>query len=290
MDQDWKTRMKFFDSPQTDDYLGRLIMDSDGKEALLGSCMEQVLPALLKPIAEIKEYAAVAAKLGIKNGLTDDSVDYTAAYSKPWVSDIHAEFRLPDYSMRAMTATPRQLWNICRDDDAVVEELVTLQEEIRKKIIREEDLNFIEHVKSAGVATTAINFDEDLVDAINGYDYCVLPRTLVNRLITNEALREIIDPVNQRELLMAGYLGRIANTMLITVEGTATYEFLDSDCLLLAREDPNVGHLGIQQQGSLQWSFSGLPPRREVAVKEFVQYFILDPVENMEFLGVEDER
>jgi len=55
-----------------------------------------------------------------------------------------------------------------------------------------------------------------------------------------------VDPVTQRELIMAGFIGSILNAMIITTAGTNTYEILDPGQVLGVTDPEHLGGMPIR--------------------------------------------
>jgi len=122
--------------------------------------------------------------------------------------------------------------------DPTIEKLTKVQDKGRESILYQEDKALIDLLRQGqtriGQKTVKGGFDTIRTESHlrkMPCDYIYTPRILVYDIV-NEC-SNMIDPVNQRELVMAGYIGRLAKTeqdiMVITNAGTTTFTLLDTN-------------------------------------------------------------
>jgi hypothetical protein len=114
--------------------------------------------------------------------------------------------------------------------------LSRIMDRARQGIEQQEDENLVKLLRSAAnVVNTTQGFSALTVNALENLRYeverhrLIVEKFLIHRREITDivALAQLgyVDPVTQRELIMAGYIGYVLNAMIITTAGVGTNEF-----------------------------------------------------------------
>jgi hypothetical protein len=114
--------------------------------------------------------------------------------------------------------------------------LARTQDRARMAIEYQEDLALINMLQAGGNQTNTTTFFATLnLAALEGIRYqierhrLICDKFIIHRQEVSDLVNTVstqVDPVTQRELIMAGYIGSILNAMIITTAGTQTFEIL----------------------------------------------------------------
>ena len=112
-----------------------------------------------------------------------------------------------------------------------------MQDRARQDIEHKEDLAAINLLQAGGNAVNNTSFFATLnLAAFEAMRYqierhrLICDKFIIHRQEVSDLVNQVrteVDPVTQRELIMAGYIGHILNADIITTAGTNTYEILD---------------------------------------------------------------
>jgi len=193
--------------------------------------------ALLMPIKEVIDYETITRKLWVPRTVKQgEVVRYDKdVYVQGWsiaedgqtpISQVEGKYVYPPDIQ--VTAYPSiELKDIYR---AQYDILARAQDRAKQEIEHQEDLAAVNLLRAGGNAENPTSFFATLnIAAFEALRYQIERHRLVCNafLIHRQELSDIVntvrgevDPVTQRELVMAGFIGSILNSMIITTAGT----------------------------------------------------------------------
>lgn len=200
--------------------------------------------ALLNPIKEVIDYEGMARKVfaprSVKSG---EVVRYDKdVFVKAWV--IGVDGQTPESQAEGKYVYPPE-FEVTANVSMELKDKFRAQFDIvaraadraRQSIEHAEDVAMVNVLQAVGNAENATTFFAALnTAALEGMRYqierhrLVCDKFLINRQEVSDlvalATAGTVDPVTQRELLMAGYIGNFLNAKIITTAGTNTFEIL----------------------------------------------------------------
>jgi hypothetical protein len=205
---------------------------------------KQVGQALLNPIKEIIDYEGVARKVlaprTVKSGevvrydkdvfvvghvIAEDGQTPQSVVEGRYVYP--PEFEVSTYPSIELKDTYRAQFDI----------LQRTQDKARQAIEYQEDRALINLLQAGGTTVNNQSFFATLnLAAFEAMRYqierhrLICDKFIIHRQEVSDLVNTLstqVDPVTQRELIMAGYIGTILNAMIVTTAGTNTYEILD---------------------------------------------------------------
>jgi hypothetical protein len=177
------------------------VEDSTIQDALKTGDKLVIGKALLEPIVEVLEYETASSKLFTEGTDLKDAA----------VINVSAPVNLFHRTVEALAV----------EQDRARQRLAYLQDTAAIEVLRQEPLR-CKTFKEAIDKMMEIFNRRRLVCS-----HMFIPRMLIADLI-NE-FSSSVDPVGQRELVMAGYVGTLMNSMLITNAGTYVFEITDDN-------------------------------------------------------------
>jgi hypothetical protein len=134
--------------------------------------------------------------------------------------------------------------------------LARIQDRARQAIEYQEDLAAINLLTAGGNQSNVTTFFAALnLAAFESIRYqierhrLVCDKFIINRQEVSDLVNTVsaqVDPVTQRELVMAGYIGTILNAMIVTTAGTNTYEILDPGDVVAVTSPEYLGGMPIR--------------------------------------------
>ena len=237
--------------------------------------------ALVNPIKEIIDYETVTAKLWtprtVKQGevIRYDKDPFVVAHviaedGQTPESQVEGQYIYPPEF--EVTAFPTiELRDQYR---AQFDILARAQDRARQAIEYQVDLAGINLLQAGGNVVNNTTFYATLnLGALESMRYQIERHRLVchafviNRQEVSDLVNTVstqVDPVSQRELIMAGYIGSILNAMIVTTAGTNTYELLAAGEALAVTAPEYLG--GMAQRAEMNSEpvnqfFEGKPRR-----------------------------
>lgn len=203
----------------------------------------QVGQALLNPIKEIIDYEGLARKFlavrTVKQGevvrydkdvfvvahiIAEDGQTAQSVVEGRYVYP--PEFEVAAYVSIELKDTYRAQFDV----------LNRSQDKARQGIEYQEDVNFVTLATAAGTVMNTQSFFAVLnLAAFEAMRYqierhrLICDKFLIHRQEVSDLVNTVsaqVDPVTQRELIMAGYIGNILNASIVTTAGVNTYEVL----------------------------------------------------------------
>lgn len=220
--------------------------------------------ALLNPIKEVIDYEGVTRKIwvgrDVKQGevLRYDKDVFVVGYviaedGQTPQSQVEGkyvyppEFEVSAYPTIELKDQYRAQYDI----------LARAQDRSRQAIEFQEDQAGANLLLAAGNTENATTFFATMnVAAVEAMKYQVeRHRLAADKLLINRAevsdfvntIRGQVDPVTQRELVMAGFIGTFLNMMIITTAGTNTYEFLHPGEAIVVTTPEYLGGFAVRQ-------------------------------------------
>lgn len=203
----------------------------------------QVGQALLNPIKEVIDYEGLARKIWAPRTVkAGEVVRYDKdIFVQSWV--IGEDGQTPESVVEGKYVYPPEFEvtanvSIELKDKfrAQFDILARAQDRARQSIEHTEDVAAMTTLQAGGNQTNVTTFFATLnMAALEGMRYqierhrLVCDKFIINRQEVSDlinVLRAQVDPVTQRELIMAGYIGNILNAQIITTAGTNTFEIL----------------------------------------------------------------
>ena len=214
----------------------------DTHEVFGTATFEQMGNALLKPIIEVKEYEGLVAKcLDAKEAKVIEPKLHELKIKKIMSTGKAAPKGFPDVTIAQVFEVDAKI-NIGSVQDAVAR----VQDRMRQKIEYEEDAFFLNiATKAAGEAEATLEFNDEFRALAQQYKTVFISRTHVAGMINAKELN--VDPVNQRELIMAGYLGSFGPTDIVCTAASSTYELLAYPHIMLINKLSIPGELGFMR-------------------------------------------
>lgn len=223
----------------------------------------QVGQALLNPIKEVIDYEGLARKvLTPRTVKAGDVVRYDKdVFVNAWV--IAEDGQTPESVVDAtyfyppefeVTANPSiELKDKHR---AQFDILARTADRARQAIEHREDTALVNLLQTAGNVVNTTSFYATLnMAALEALRYQVerhrltCDKFIIHRREVSDmvnVLRTQIDPVTQRELIMAGYLGSILNAMIVTTAGTNTFEILQPGQAIAVTSPEYLGGMPVR--------------------------------------------
>lgn len=134
--------------------------------------------------------------------------------------------------------------------------LARTQDRARQAIEYQEDLAAINILTAGGNLVNTTTFFATLnVAALEGMRYqierhrLICDKFIINRQEVSDLINTVtgqVDPVTQRELFMAGYIGTFLNAMIVTTAGTNTYEILPRGSAIAVTAPEYLGGMPIR--------------------------------------------
>lgn len=202
----------------------------------------QVGQALLNPIKEVIDYEGLARKvLAPRTVKAGEVVRYDKdVFVRAWV--IAEDGQTPESVVEGkyfyppefeVTANPSiELKDKFR---AQFDILARAQDRARQSIEHQEDVALMALLQTAGATVNPTSFFATLnVAALEALRYqverhrLILSKYIIHRQEVSDLvnIHNVFDPVTNRELIMAGFIGHILNAQIVTTAGTNTFEIL----------------------------------------------------------------
>jgi hypothetical protein len=204
----------------------------------------QVGQGLLNPIKEVIDYEGLARKVfaprTVKQG---EVVRYDKdVYIQGWV--IAEDGQTPQSVVEGKYIYPPEFEVTAYPSIEIKDKyraqydiLARVQDRARMSIEYQEDLAMVSLLQAGGNQTnTTTTFATLNLAALEGMRYqieqhrLICDKFIIHRQEVSDLVNTVsgqVDPISQRELIMAGYIGSILNAMIITTAGTQTFEILD---------------------------------------------------------------
>jgi hypothetical protein len=204
----------------------------------------QVGQGLLNPIKEVIDYEGLARKIfaprTVKAG---EIVRYDKdVFVRAWV--IAEDGQTPQSVVEGRYIYPPEFEVTAYPSIEIKDKyraqydiLARTQDRARMSIELQEDLAAISLLQAGANQTNTTTFFATLnLAAFEGIRYqierhrLICDKFIIHRQEVSDLVNTVstqVDPVTQRELIMAGYIGTILNAMIITTAGTQTFEILD---------------------------------------------------------------
>lgn len=205
---------------------------------------EQLGKELLQPVKEMLDFSTLARKVfacrEVKPGevVRYDRDPYIPAYLVNDKGEVEkrteGRYVYPEeFEVVAYPSMPKGMY---ADYELAEKELAKVQEKAMYSLVYQEDDAAIKLLTEVGKTNKVVEGNlietlDGIIDAFNP-NRLICDKVLLNRndvrKLTKEAvdgdLKNKIDPVNQRELVLAGYVGTYRNAMLITTAQDTTEE------------------------------------------------------------------
>lgn len=134
--------------------------------------------------------------------------------------------------------------------------LARVQDRARMSIEYQEDLNAMALLQAAANSTNTTTFFATLnLAALESIRYQIerhrllCDKYIIHRHEVSDLVNTVstqVDPVTQRELIMAGYIGQILNAMIVTTAGTQTFEILQPGEVVAVAAPEYLGGMPIR--------------------------------------------
>jgi len=228
-----------------------------------GEGFHQIGQALLNPIKEVIDYEGLARKVWaprtVKAGeiVRYDKDIFVTAYQiaedgETPQSVVESTYVYPpEFEITAFPSI-----EIKDKYRAQFDILARIQDRARQDIEHKEDLAAINLLQSGGNAVNATSFFATLnMAAFEAMRYqierhrLICDKFIIHRQEVSDLVNQVrteVDPVTQRELIMAGYIGRILNADIITTAGTNTYEILQPGSVVATTAPEYLGGMPIR--------------------------------------------
>jgi len=259
-----------YDVQRTASYAGEG-MGSNESDAILREAFSdpssdgfrQVGQGLLNPIKEVIDYEGLARKVfaprTVKAG---EVVRYDKdVYVKGWV--IGEDGQTPQSVVEGRYIYPPEFEVTAYPSIEIKDKyraqydiLARVQDRARMSIEYQEDLALINLLQAGANATNTTTFFATLnLAALEGIRYqierhrLICDKFIIHRQEVSDlvnTLSQQVDPVTQRELIMAGYIGTVLNAMIITTAGTQTFEILQPGEVVAVTAPEYLGGMPIR--------------------------------------------
>ena len=259
-----------YDVQRTASYAGEGMsgMESDAilREAFSDPSSEgfrQVGQGLLNPIKEVIDYEGLARKVfaprTVKAG---EVVRYDKdVYIRGWV--IAEDGQTPQSVVEGRYIYPPEFEVTAYPSIEIKDKyraqydiLARVQDRARMSIEYQEDLALINLLQAGANAVNTTTFFATLnLAALEGIRYqieqhrLICDKFIIHRQEVSDlvnTLSQQVDPVTQRELIMAGYIGTVLNAMIITTAGTQTFEILQPGEVVACTAPEYLGGMPIR--------------------------------------------
>lgn len=218
---------------------------------------------LLNPIKEVIDYEGLARKIfAVRTVKAGEVVRYDKdPYVMSWVigedgqtpqSVVEGRYIYP--SEFEVTAYPSL--EIKDKFRAQFDLLARIQDRARQGIEYREDVAAMNLLQAAGnQSNVTTNFAVLNLAALESLRYeierhrLICDKFIIHRQEMSDLVNTVsaqVDPVTQRELIMAGYLGTILNAMIVTTAGTNTYEILEPGEAIAVTSPEYLGGMPIR--------------------------------------------
>ena len=223
----------------------------------------QVGQGLLNPIKEVIDYEGLARKVfaprTVKAG---EVVRYDKdVYVRGWV--IAEDGQTPQSVVEGRYIYPPEFEVTAYPSIEIKDKyraqydiLARVQDRARMSIEYQEDLALINLLQSGANATNTTTFFATLnLAALEGIRYqierhrLICDKFIIHRQEVSDlvnTLSQQVDPVTQRELIMAGYIGTVLNAMIVTTAGTQTFEILQPGEVVAVTAPEYLGGMPIR--------------------------------------------
>lgn len=257
-------------APRTASYAGEGMsgQESDAilREAFADPSSEgfrQVGQGLLNPIKEVIDYEGLARKVfaprTVKSG---EVVRYDKdVYVQGWV--IAEDGQTPQSVSEGRYIYPPEFEvtafptiEIKDKYRAQYDILARIQDRARMAIEYQEDLALMNLLTAGANVTNTTTFFTTLnLAALESLRYqierhrLICDKYIIHRQEVSDLVNTLstqVDPVTQRELIMAGYIGTVLNAMIITTSGTQTYEILQPGHVVAVTAPEYLGGMPIR--------------------------------------------
>lgn len=259
-----------YDVQRTASYAGEgmSVAESDAilREAFSDPSSEgfrQVGQGLLNPIKEVIDYEGLARKVfaprTVKAG---EIVRYDKdVYIRGWV--IAEDGQTPQSVVEGRYIYPPEFEVTAYPSIEIKDKyraqydiLARVQDRARMSIEYQEDLALINLLQAGANATNTTTFFATLnLAALEGIRYqierhrLICDKYIIHRQEVSDLVNTLstqVDPVTQRELIMAGYIGTVLNAMIITTAGTQTFEILQPGEVVAVTAPEYLGGMPIR--------------------------------------------
>jgi hypothetical protein len=228
----------WMDSPENDSILREAFSDQNSEGfSMVGQQMVNVIKEVIDyegiarkvfaprtvKAGEVIRYdrdAFVQAWVIAQDGQTPESVVENRVFYPP-------EFEVTSYGMIEIADHFRAQYDI----------VARIQDRSKQAIMYQEDVALMNLLQASGATVNTTTFFATLnVAALESMRYqierhrLICDKFVINRQEASDFINTItgqVDPVTQRELFMAGYIGNFLNAQIITTAGTNTFEILD---------------------------------------------------------------
>jgi hypothetical protein len=246
--------------------LGGMETDAILREAFNDPSSEgfrQVGQGLLNPIKEVIDYEGLARKVfaprTVKAG---EIVRYDKdVYIQGWV--IAEDGQTPQSVVEGRYIYPPEFEVTAYPSIEIKDKyraqydiLARTQDRARMSIEYQEDLALINLLQAGANYTNTTTFFATLnLAALEGIRYqierhrLICDKYIIHRQEVSDLVNTLstqVDPVTQRELIMAGYIGTVLNAMIITTAGTQTFEILDPGEVVAVTAPEYLGGMPIR--------------------------------------------
>lgn len=223
----------------------------------------QVGQGLLNPIKEVIDYEGLARKIfaprTVKAG---EVVRYDKdVYVNAWV--IAEDGQTPQSVVEGRYVYPPEFEVTAYPSIEIKDKyraqydiLARTQDRARMAIEYQEDLAAINLLQSGANASNTTTFFATLnLAALESIRYqierhrLICDKFIIHRQEVSDLVNTLstqVDPVTQRELIMAGYIGTVLNAMIVTTAGTQTFEILDPGSVVAVTAPEYLGGMPIR--------------------------------------------
>jgi hypothetical protein len=223
----------------------------------------QVGQGLLNPIKEVIDYEGLARKVfaprTVKAG---EVVRYDKdVYIRGWV--IAEDGQTPQSVVEGRYIYPPEFEVTAYPSIEIKDKyraqydiLARVQDRARMSIEYQEDLALINLLQAGANATNTTTFFATLnLAALEGIRYqierhrLICDKYIIHRQEVSDLVNTLstqVDPVTQRELIMAGYIGTVLNAMIVTTAGTQTFEILQPGEVVAVTAPEYLGGMPIR--------------------------------------------
>lgn len=223
----------------------------------------QIGQGLLNPIKEVIDYEGLARKvLAPRTVKAGEVVRYDKdVYVQGWV--IAEDGQTPQSVVEGRYIYPPEFEVTAYPSIEIKDKyraqydiLARTQDRARMAIEYQEDLALVNLLQTGGNQTNTTTFFATLnLAALEGIRYqierhrLICDKFLIHRQEVSDLVNTVstqVDPVTQRELIMAGYIGSILNAMIITTAGTQTFEILQPGEVIAVTAPEYLGGMPVR--------------------------------------------
>jgi hypothetical protein len=228
-----------------------------------GEGFRQIGQGLLNPIKEVIDFEGLARKtLAPRTVKAGEVVRYDKdVYIQGWV--IAEDGQTPESVVEARYIYPPEFEVTAYPSIEIKDKyraqydiLARIQDRARMSIEYQEDLALMNLLQAgANQANTTTFFATLNLAALEAIRYqierhrLVCDKFIINRQEVSDLVNTVstqVDPVTQRELIMAGYIGSILNAMIITTAGTQTFEILQPGTVIAVTAPEYLGGMPVR--------------------------------------------